>query len=159
MISLIVTSAIWLIVAAGMQGALSERITIGWGKPDFLLVSAVILSIHRSTEGSAVTGFFAGLFHSALINDRLAALTISRMLACVISERLYAGFLGTGGVTAVIVSVIATFVAGLIYLFIGVPQNIWSYFADTIGSAIYNGAVAIPIYGIYRMFAKRRIRT
>jgi len=159
MIPVIVTSAIWLILAAGMQGAISERIAIGWGKPDFLLISAVILSIHRTTDGSAVTGFFAGLFHSALINDKLAALTISRMLACVVSERLYSGFFGTGGVTAVIVTVIATFLAGLIYLFIGVPQNIWNHFADTIGSAIYNGVFAMPAYGIYRAFAKKQTRT
>jgi hypothetical protein len=149
----ILSTAVWLIVAGGLQLALRQKMAIWWAAPDFVLVVAVVLSMHRSSDAAAFTGFFAGLMHSAILNSDLAALTISRMAASVLAVRLHAAFLGAGVLSTSLLVASCTVAAGLVSLLLGGAQNIGSHAADTIGSAIYNGVIAIPTYALYRQFA------
>lgn len=150
----VLSTAAWLIGAAGVQQALSHRLAIGWAQPDFLLVVAVVASLHRSPDAAAVTGFFAGLLNSAIEGHDMLAFTVSRALVCMLSLKVYSAFLGTGALTSAIVTAIATAIAGLVYLFLGTPPNILGHLADTIGAIIYNGVIAVPIYALYRNIAQ-----
>ncbi|MCH8275373.1 MAG: hypothetical protein IH851_11345 [Armatimonadetes bacterium] len=154
MIWTFLSTAVWLICAAGLQAALSQRLAVGWAQPDFLLIAAVILSLQRSPQAASATGFFAGLFSGALLNERMTALVISRTLVCVLSVKVYSAFLGRGALTAAVVTAVATLAAGVIYLLLALEKDILGWLADTMGAAIYNGVVAVPAYGLHRWLSR-----
>lgn len=150
----ILSTAVWLIGAAACQAAWSERIQIGWGKPDFLLVTAVILSLHRSADAAAVTGFFSGLLQSAIWNRHMAALTISRTITCFFANKIHSAMLGTNLTNVMIVMTISTLLSSILFFFIGLPRDIRSWTTDTIGAMVYNDVLAIPIYWLYRKLTR-----
>lgn len=157
MIRQALSTLFWLIVAAGFQQALAHRMAVGWGVPDLLLVTAVILSMQRSSDGAAITGFAAGLFMGALQNEAVASYAISRMSACMVAARIAGNLLDRAPLNVTIVGAVCTLVAGGVYLFV-VPfvaptPNIAGHLADTIGAAIYNAVIAIPIYLLFRRIA------
>lgn len=148
------STLLWLIVAAGLQQAVAHRIAIGWGLPDFLLVTAILLSMERSSDGAALTGFAAGLLMGALQNEAMAAYAISRMAASMIAAKIAGNLLDRGPLNVTIVAAVCTLVSGGVYLFV-VPfvspmPNIGGHLADTIGAAIYNAVIAIPTYLLFR---------
>jgi rod shape-determining protein MreD len=154
MIRPILSTAIWLIAAAAFQAAWSERIQIGWGKPDFLLVTAVVLSLHRSADAAAVTGFFAGLLQSAIWNRHMAALTISRTITCFFAHKVHNAMLGTNIANIILVMTISTALSSILFFFIGLPRDIGRWATDTIGAIVYNDVLAVPTYWLYRKLTR-----
>lgn len=140
----------WLVFATALQGVFGTRMSIGFASPDFILLTAILLSMPRAQEQAFVIGGLSGLFHSAMLNEKLAAFIISRMGACFASKRLNEAILGGGVFTFIFVVFAGTLVSGLLYLFIGVPRDILSHLADTIGSALYNGVLASLVYAVSR---------
>ncbi|GIV02280.1 MAG: hypothetical protein KatS3mg015_1110 [Fimbriimonadales bacterium] len=149
---------LWLILAAALQGSLAERMSIGWVKPDFLLVIAVALSMRGSVEAAAGIGFVAGLFHSALWNERVAAYTLSRMFACVVATRVYQAIPAAGPWAAAVVTGAATLVAGILFLFIGIPSDLLRWLVSTVGGILYNAALALLVYALQSRWSSRRSR-
>lgn len=148
--------AVWLIAGAAMNGAVSHRLSLGWVQPDFLLVVAVALSMRGGTNGAAGIGFVAGMFHSALWNEKMMALTLSRMFACIASVHFYRATPVAGAGAAAVVTGAATLVAGLLYLFLGVPANLLQWLVETLGGILYNAALAVPVYFLQERGARRR---
>jgi hypothetical protein len=148
--------AVWLIVAAALNGALSHRLSVGWVQPDFLLVVAVSLSVRGSTNAAAAIGFVAGMFHSALWNEKMMALTLSRMFACIASVHVYRATPVAGAGAVAIVTGAATLVAGILYLFLGVPTNLLQWLVETLGGILYNAALAVPVYLLQERVGRRR---
>lgn len=146
--------ALWLIVAASLQASLSVPLSIGFASPDFLLIAAILLSFRQTSDAACVIGFFAGLLTGSLVNASLFGYSVSRMFACLFSLRLYTLFIGESPVTVAGVTLIATLISGVIFLFLGVPTNLLGHIADTIGSAIYNGALAFLAFGMIRSIAR-----
>jgi rod shape-determining protein MreD len=146
----VLSTFFWLVIAGALQQAVAHRIAIGWGVPDFLLVFAIVLSMQRSSDAAAVTGFAAGVFSGALLNEAIAAFSISRMVACVVASRIATSLLDRSPLNVTIVASVCTVVAAATYLFVFPfvvgPPNIGAHLADTIGAAIYNGVIAIPIH-------------
>lgn len=142
------------VLGAALHTALGARWSIGPASPDFLLLFAVMLSLGQSGESAAVTGFLAGVFHSSAMSDKMLALTISRMFACLIAPRIFGLFSGSNAAAIAVTAAGATLIAGIGFLFLGVRDNILGHLTDTIASAIYNGVIAIPVYGIYRRLSK-----
>ncbi|MER3413847.1 MAG: hypothetical protein C4341_06340 [Armatimonadota bacterium] len=155
----LVAAAVWLIVAAAFNGALSHRLSLGWVQPDFLLVVAVALSMRGTTNRAAWTGFVAGMFHSALWNEKMMALTISRMFACIASVHFFRAFPVSGAGAAAVVTGAATLVAGILYLFLGLPTNLVQWLVETFGGILYNAALAVPVYVLQERMASRRPTT
>ena len=151
---IVVSTAVWLIIAAALQGALAARLSIYWATPDFLLVVAVVLSMHRSTDAAAFTGFFAGLLHGAVLNDHMMAFIISRVIACAVAAKMAASSIGAPYLTLVLVTLVASGVSSVLYLFFGVQKDILGWLTATIGGAFYNGVLAIPCYWLYRLLAR-----
>jgi hypothetical protein len=140
----------WLVFATALQGVFGTRMSIGFASPDFILLTAIFISLPKSQEQTLIIGGISGLFHSAMLNEKLAAFVISRMGACFASKRLNEAILGGGIFTLIFVVFAGTLVSGLLYLFIGVPRDILSHLADTIGSALYNGVLASLVHAISR---------
>lgn len=154
MIKPVLVCALWLIVAAALQAALSVPLSIGFASPDFLLIAGILLSFHQTSDAASVIGFFAGLLTGSLVNASLFGYSVSRMFACLFSLRLYTLFIGESPVTVAGVTALATLISGGIFLFLGVPKNLLGHIADTIGSAIYNGALAFLAFGLIRSVAR-----
>jgi cell shape-determining protein MreD len=154
-----ISPLLWLIFAAALQGSLANRVSVGWVKPDFLLVTAVALSMRGSVEASAGIGFVAGLFDSALWNERIAAFTISRMFACVVATRVYQATPAAGPWAAAVVTGAATLVADILFLFLGIPSSLVEWLVSTLGGILYNAALALVVYALQSRWAGRRSRT
>lgn len=152
----VVAAALWLILAAALNGALSHRVSLGWVHPDFLLVVAVALSMRGSTNAAAGIGFVAGMFHSSLWNEKMMALTLSRMFACIASVHLFQATPVSGAGAAMVVTGGATLVAGVLYLFLGVPPNLVQWLVETLGGILYNAALAVPVYLLQERLTSRR---
>lgn len=138
--------AIWLVAAASAQIALSERIGLGFARPDFLLLCSIFLSLRREINGAAAVGFFAGFLHGAVLNASLGMLVASRTLTAVIASKLFSALIDPGPFTAALVVGACSLFAGILALFLGSPQNILGHLAATIGTAIYNAVLAVPVY-------------
>lgn len=147
---------VWLVVGAAMNGAVSHRLSLGWVRPDFLLVVAVALSVRGSTNAAAALGFVAGMFHSALWNEKMMALTLSRMFACIASVYLYRATPVSGAGAVAIVTGAATLVGGILYLFLGVPTNLLQWLVETVGGILYNAALAVPVYLVQERVSRHR---
>lgn len=119
-------------------------------RPDFILTIAIVLSFGRSTDAAAVIGFFAGLFHGAILNAHMAALIISRVLACVVSAKIGSTFTGAAYLTIWVSVLCASLFASFLYLLVGVPSDILGWLTATIGGAVYNAVLALPCYWLYR---------
>lgn len=152
----VVAAAVWLILGSALNGALSHRISLGWVRPDFLLVIAVALSMRGSSNLAAWIGFVAGMFHSALSNEKMMALTLSRMFACIASVHVFRATPVGGAASAAVVTGAATLVAGILYLFLGVPANLVQWLMETCGGILYNAALAVPVYLLQERIARRR---
>lgn len=140
----------WLVFATALQGVFGMRMSIGFASPDFILLTAIFISLPKPQDHALIIGGISGLFHSAMLNEKLAAFVISRMGACFASKRLNEAILGGGVFTLIFVVFAGTLVSGLLYLFIGVPRDILSHLTDTIGSALYNGVIASLVYAVSR---------
>ncbi len=146
----VVICGLWLIFAGALQASLSIPLSIGFGSPDFLLIAGILLSFRQTSDAACVIGFFAGLLTGSLINQSLFGYCVSRMFACLFSLRLYTLFIGESPVTVAGVTALTTLISGGLFLFLGVPKNLLGHIADTIGSAIYNGALAFLAFGVIR---------
>lgn len=149
------TPAIWLVAAACAQIALSDRLGLGFARPDFLLLCAVFLSLRREINGAALVGFFAGFLHGAVLNASLGMFVASRTFTAVIASKLFSALIDPGPFTAALVVGACSVLAGIFALFLGSPQNILGHLAATIGTAIYNAVLAVPVYWL----TARTVRT
>lgn len=161
MIRDVLAAAVWLIIAAAFDTAISGRISIGAARPDLLLVVGVVLSLRLGIEGSAAVGFFVGLFHSAAIGDKRLALVIAGISSCVLASQLCARAFEATPLTVVLIVLIATVVSRVIWLFVGLPpnpENILPWVPATILIALYNGLWAAPIFLLHQRVTRLESR-
>ncbi len=147
---------IW--VAAILQQALPPHLAILSFRPDFLLVTTVCLSLCMSRPAATGVGFAAGLLSGAIIGANMTHYIISRC---------FAGFVGawsrrlrfTMNPAVVGLTTAAVFVlAQTLFMFLAAPKNIVGFLGDTIGSAMYNGVLAIPLYALIKRFLNPTVR-
>jgi len=157
--SLIVTSVVGLWIAIVLQQSVAVKLAIFGARPDFLLLFVVPLSLMTSRAGGATLGFFAGLLHGAATGAFMAQYVASRAVA---------GFMGSWsrgigmhvnwGVASV-TTIILTVVARLIFMFLAAPPGVLRFLGDTIGSAMYNGVLAIPVYMLLQWVLNPKVRS
>jgi rod shape-determining protein MreD len=152
-----VVTAIWLIVAGACQLALAPRLAISGAAPDFILAIAIALSVNRTSDAASATGFFAGLVSGALLNSHMAAMVISRTVACWSAARISTASVAGTYLTVVIAAICATLAAAVLYLFVGVPKDILRWLLATFGACIYNTVIALILFAIFHRLSPRRI--
>ena len=137
-------------VAGGLQQAVAFQVSVGGAGPDFLLVAIVSLSLFSLRRNGAGVGFIGGVLHGAIAGGHMAAYAITRTLVgfCV---GWFTGMEFEGNTAvACIVTATATLVSQLTFLLMNPHGAILSALLATIGSAVYNGVLAIPLYALLK---------
>ena len=137
---------LWL--AGGCQQSVSHRLAIAGIPPDFLLVVLGCLSICGTRRSGAVTGFFAGLIQGAISGANFAQYGLSRIVAGFLTGWLNALELEANAIVAFLAVVGTTLISQLLLMFLAPPSasRIFSFLLATMGSAVYNGVLAIPFF-------------
>ncbi len=141
---------ICLWMAGGCQQTLAPKMAIFNAVPDFLIVSVACLGLLSARYAASLVGFFAGLIHGCLAGANLAAYAISRTLAGFLTGWFNSFELEANVLVALATAFVSTIVAQLLLMFIAPPQEIGVFLLATVGSAVYNGVIAMPVYALLK---------
>ena len=141
-------SLVCLWLGAALNLGLSTKISIFGAHPDFLLILLSCMSLFLTRTGAAVLGFSCGLVFGLLSQANLAAYGISRTVVGFIAGWFNdVGFQGSIFVAA-ITAILVTLLSQLLLMFIAPPPQLIPFLRDTIGTAMYNGVLAMPFYAL-----------
>ena len=145
---LIAAFCIW--VAAALQESVAWKLAIFGARPEFLLVVLATLCMFTNRLGGTLLGFFTGFAFGAIAGANLTWYVVSRSIAGFLDG--WSGGLGLQGniPLAGLNAFFVTIFAELLLMFFIAPKGIASFVAATIGSAIYNGVLAMPMYMLLR---------
>lgn len=147
---------LWL--SAGLNMGLAGKIEILGSGPDFLLLSLAVLTCFTSRLGGAVLGFACGVFYGSLAGANLAQYAISRTLVGFASGWFNdLGFERNWYMVALrAASVVLT--AQALLMLSAPPADLPGFLGDTIGSAMYNGVLAVPYFALLRSLLDPKAR-
>ena len=138
----------WL--SAVLDQGVVRHMTVFGARPHFLLISAVILSLLSRPGGGAFTGFVSALLQGVISGANLASYVLSRVITgFTASATRMMGIEFTLPVIFAIMA-LATFEAQILLMFLAPPPSLLSFVGATIGEAIYNGVLAMPMYALVR---------
>ena len=139
---------IW--VAGAFQLAVAFQISFAGVGPDFPLIVISTVGLFASRRNGSGLGFIGGAIHGAVAGGHMAAYTITRTLVGFLVGA-FAGmeFEGNGSV-AFIVTAAATVFTQISFLLLAPRGAILPSLLATIGSAMYNGVLAIPLYALLK---------
>lgn len=140
-------AALW--VGAVLQQSLG-RYGILNARPDYLLVMLSCLCLHANRSGGALLGFVAGLLSGAITGANMTQYIFSRSVAGFMDAWSRNLGLDPNSLTAALNSFFLTIVAQLILMFFAPPPGIASFLGATIGSAMVNGVLAVPVHALLR---------
>lgn len=145
-----VTSLITLWLAATLEYGLPERLNIAGASPDFILICIAPLSMLLPRAGACGVGFFGGVIQGAIVGANLTHYTISRTLTGFMIAWSRNTRIDLTVPMAGLITLLSTLFAGLLFMFGAAPRNLGPFLLDTIGSAVYNGVLAMPLYALLR---------
>jgi rod shape-determining protein MreD len=136
----------WL--AAGMQATLAPAIALGPVLPSFPVIVLCTFSAWLSPVGSVVAGFFAGLLQGAVGGVSMGAYVISRTVLGLALGRWNELEYEPGPIATGIITAVSTLLVQALMLVLAPPRDLIEFGFATIGSAIYNGVLAIPLFAL-----------
>lgn len=146
---------LWLCTA--LQIGLSPHWVVFGCQPDFLLVALACLCFYTARAGGATLGFVSGFLYGAMVTTNMAGYVISRTLAGFMTGWFNALEMKPNAVVASVTAIAVTLLARLTLVLLTPPPSLWPFLKATIGSSIYNGILAIPMYLlVYRLMGTTR---
>jgi rod shape-determining protein MreD len=142
---LLAVTAVLLWVAGGCQQSAAVPMSIGPLSPNFLLLVVAVLSPYLSTMGSATVGLLSGIIQGGLAGANLTAYGISRIVAGLAVGKLHQAELARSPLVAALSAALSVLVGQSVLLFIAPTVNVAAFVLATMGTAIYNGVLAIPL--------------
>lgn len=146
--TLVAIVCLWL--AGGCQMAVAPHVTIFGVPPDFLLIVLGCLSLFGSRRSGSAVGFGAGLVQGAISGANLWQYVVSRAITGFVTgwfgvlefeaNALVAFFAVAGG----------TLVAQILLMFTAPPPQLARFLLATIGSAVVNGVLAMPVFSVLK---------
>lgn len=143
--------ALWLAVV--LNNGLAPHLSIGGIRPDFLLAVMCVLGLMTRPASAAWVGLVAGIMHAGIAGANLTHYAASRAIAAFGISLGRDTTFEAGPVFAAIAAVLGTLLAEGIFLLFAPPPNIGSFAQATIGTAIYNGVLAMPLFAVLRRLA------
>lgn len=150
---LLVLAVVGLWLAGGCQEGLSVRLSLWGASPDFFLIVVCVLGLYCSRPGGAVLGFSAGMLQGAIAGADLSTYVLTRTIAGFACASLKALEFEPSPIVAGVVTLIVTIVAQFGLMFISPPRVILPFVLATIGSAVVNGVLAMPLHLVIRRFS------
>lgn len=143
-------AAICLWLAAGLQQSVAPRMTLAGVSPDFLLVTLVCISLFGDRRTGAVKGFFAGVLHGAAAGANLGAYAVSRTVTGFLVGWFPMLEFEASIAVAFVIASGATLFAQILFMFGAPPARIVPFLLATIGGAVYNGVLAMPLFALLK---------
>lgn len=142
---LVTITALLLWVAGGCQQSAAVPASIGPFAPNYLLLVVSVLAPYLPTFGSATVGLLSGIIQGGLAGANLTAYGISRIFAGLAVGKLHQSELAHSPLVAALSAAITVVVGQAVLLFIAPTVNVGAFALATMGTAIYNGVLAIPL--------------
>lgn len=139
-------SAILFWLAAGAQESIAPRLAIASVTPNFLIVTLGSIALFTSRRTGAITGFVAGLLEGAAAGANLGAYVVSRTVTGFVTGWFTDLEFEANAILPLLAVAIATLCAQILLMFGAPPPQITRFLLATIGSAMYNGVLAIPLF-------------
>ena len=140
-------------MAGGCQEGLSERLTLWGASPDFLLIVVAGLGLYCNRKSGSVLGFSAGMLQGAIIGANLSSYVLTRTIAGFACASFKALEFEPSPIVAGAVTAIVTLLAQFGLMFVSPPRVILPFVLATIGSAVVNGVLAMPLHLVIRRFS------
>jgi rod shape-determining protein MreD len=144
------TGIIGTYLAIVLQQALAPRLSLFGIAPDFGLVFVVVFGLLASRISGTVVGFAVGAMEGAIAGVNLTHYVISRVLAGFCAGSTASFGLQPNAAVAAAATAVITGAAQILLFFLAPPSGIGRFLGDTIGAAMYNGVLAIPVYALLR---------
>ncbi len=151
---LVAVVCLWL--AAGCQQGLPDRIAVMGARPDFLLLALGVLGLRMRRTDALLLGFLCGLIQGGLSGSQMTIYVFSRTVAGLVVGWLGSLEVESHAVVTCAAVVVVTIVAQLSVMFMAPPASITAYLLATIGSAMYNGVLAVPFYALQNKLPEAR---
>lgn len=136
--------------AGAAQDAIAFQVSIGGIAPDTILIVIVCAGLFSNKRSGAGIGFIGGVLHGAIAGGHMAAYSVTRtLIGFLIGWFNGMEFEGNEAV-AFIVTAAATLCTQLTFLLLSPRGAILPFVLATIGSAVYNGVLAIPLYALLK---------
>lgn len=150
----ILVPALALFLAGAIQQAVAIRVAVVGAVPDLVLTVAICTALTSRRAKAAGIGFAGGLIEGALAGANTSAYAISRTLSAFCASWSKALGFELSILAAGVVTFFATILAELTWMFIGLRSGIGGFVAATIGTALYNGVLAMPLFALLRRLAE-----
>lgn len=145
-----------VLAAALLEAGLAGHLAVFGSRPSFLLVLALSFGLSVRPGSAAVVACATGILTGGLSGASMAAFTVGRTIVC-----FFFGFLERVEINvslplgAALVAVGTCLDAGFTML-ISPPADLGGFVRATIGSAVYNGVLAFPVYGLVRRMFRNK---
>lgn len=145
---------LWLAVV--LDVGLGDRLGLWGARPNLTLV--VLLPICLLTRPSAATwaGFMVGLLYGAAAGANLAHYVISRAMAGFLTSSAQGLRLEVRAPLAGLFCALGTIVAQGLLMFLAPPVQIGPFLAATMGTALFNGVLSMPVYAVLQRLLRPR---
>lgn len=143
-------SAILLWLAGGCQESVANRLTLGGITPDLLLVTLGVLAVMGTRQTGAITGFFAGMIQGAMSGANMAQYVVSRTIIGFFIGWFNSLDFEANTVVAFFAVVLTTCGSQFLLMFLAPPSRIFAFLIATIGVAVYNGVLAMPLFALLK---------
>jgi rod shape-determining protein MreD len=145
-----IIAIILLWIAGACQLAIAFQISAAGMSPDFPLIVIVTVGLFSNRRTGSIVGFLGGAIHGAVEGGHIAAYTITRT-AIGFLVGWFTGMEFEGNIAvAFIVTAAATICTRLTFLLLNPRGAILAFLLATIGSAVYNGVLAMPLYALLK---------
>jgi rod shape-determining protein MreD len=141
---------ILLWIAGAAQQAVAFQVSFGGISPDYPLIVVVTMGLFANKRSGAGIGFIGGAIHGAIAGGHMAAYTVTRtLIGFLIGWFNGMEFEGNTAV-AFIVTAAATLCTQITFMLLAPRGAILPFLLATIGSAMYNGVLAMPLYALLK---------
>ncbi|MHB8757082.1 MAG: rod shape-determining protein MreD [Bacillota bacterium] len=150
-----------LLVTAALQSTAVHYLSIGWVKPDVILVIVVLVGLLYGPVQGATAGLFAGLLEDLFTGRLIGLFGLTRMLAGylagLVERRVYKEPFMVPMATSFVATVVSETLVYVILRFFSLAPGYGGSLIHVIGPAAIYNAVAAPI--LYRPLRRLKKET
>lgn len=136
--------AVALYVAAAAQQSLAHWTLLGLSL-DYLLLALSVACLYVQPVPGAVIGFADGFLHASISGTNMWQHVLTRTLVGYAVSRLASSGIDRNWLAALLSGIAVVLLARVGFLFLAPPSQIAPFLGDTLGTAVYNGVIAIPL--------------
>ncbi len=150
--------AIALLVASIYQMTVASSMLIFGAQLDLVLTTAIVGSMLCDANTASAVGFTSGLFTAAMTAPPISgfgSILVSRTIVCFLIGWLEARIVRDSAVLAPLFGVLATVLCAMLFFAFDPQKDVSHWTVVMVGSAVYNGLAALPLFWLIRRLAGR----